>query len=515
MQPVEYYQISGFRAHFRENSSDALANRLLVPGQNGGEFVLGIRPNGASYLLLPVRAFNHLHRLRRPSQKPWNAQQFESLSPIQFANKRELVAKLKMLESNKKSSDRPRDRSKANTEYTAGGEGPSEAGFARAAFEHQRVLYRLHQNLILYPEDYALGRAPRLPNVRIYSFAFNLWASDMRSLEERLNDPRVLDVGWTEFAAPTDSDDLRTVSTTHLALEENRILMNKGRTRLTLPDISQAMPQASIAQLLQDLFAPGRDGERTSPKLLLVHDEKTTRHVLRSFGVDAKSPRWVQGIKNLLYGPLPERGYDRSSYGSERDDCRNYAREPRDRNFELPCNRSRSPRRRPEEEKHLRSRSPPARIEPAAVYVVDIRQMYHYLMLTPTTNETVLSIAKALNVRDTAMARGEDDQVIYEDIDPKHWCAGRESRLVLLLGYIWEEMANSLSIDEQRARRQVYAREEPIEPAGGIVAAIAACDEGDFDPNDIIQPMAQSAPALRTAAKPVGMYDSEEEDEDW
>lgn len=79
---------------------------------------------------------------------------------------------------------------------------------------------------------------------------------------------------------------------------------------------------------------------------------------------------------------------------------------------------------------------------------------------------------------------------------------------------MWEEMANSLSIDEQRARRQSYAREEPLEPAGGMVAAITARYAEGADPNDVIQPMARSAPPLRTAAKPVGMYDSEEED-DW
>ena len=40
-------------------------------------------------------------------------------------------------------------------------------------------------------------------------------------------------------------------------------------------------------------------------------------------------------------------------------------------------------------------------------------------------------------------------------------------------------------------------------------------DNDDIDPNDAIQPMAQSAPALNTAAKPVGMYDSDEEDDDF
>lgn len=44
-----------------------------------------------------------------------------------------------MLVSNKKTTDGiPRDRSKANTAYTAGGNYLSEIGIARSSFEHQR-----------------------------------------------------------------------------------------------------------------------------------------------------------------------------------------------------------------------------------------------------------------------------------------------------------------------------------------------------------------------------------------
>ena len=314
-----------------------------------------------------------------------------------------------------------------------------------------RVFYRVCQDAIPYPEDYALNKARWFSDVCIYSFAFNLWAADTRSLEERQKNPRVLDVGWTEFDSPTDSDDLRAVSTTHLFLEENRLLMNKGRKRLvgsaanpvplrmvlnlctlkSLPDVSQAMPRASVQQLLQDLFLPGHSGESGSPKLLLVHDETTTRHVLRSFGVDPDALHWVRGIKDLLYCPLWERGNGRGSFDYKRDEYRSHTRDSRPGHPDCSRNRSRSPRRRAEDERYPRSRSPPSRLETPSVYVVDVRQLYHYLMLGPTTNETVPLIAKALNVRDTAMARGEDDLMIYEDIDPQYWCAGRGSRCVL------------------------------------------------------------------------------------
>ena len=62
------------------------------------------------------------------------------------------------------------------------------------------------------------------------------------------------------------------------------------------------------------------------------------------------------------------------------------------------------------------------------MYIVDVRTMYQTLMQLPFRDDSVLDSAKALNVRDTAPVRGEDDGVVYEDVDPTSWCAGRESR---------------------------------------------------------------------------------------
>ena len=65
------------------------------------------------------------------------------------------------------------------------------------------------------------------------------------------------------------------------------------------------------------------------------------------------------------------------------------------------------------------------------MYIVDVRAMYGFLMrVAPGLDSSVVLNAKALRVRDTALQRGEDDEVIYQDIDPKEWCAGRESRWV-------------------------------------------------------------------------------------
>lgn len=100
--------------------------------------ISGIQPCGASSLLLPCTKFTRLH-LGRPRDPPRYASEYESLSPIQFATKRDLSAKFAMLVSNKKTTDGiPRDRSKANTAYTVGGNYLSEIGIARSSFEHQR-----------------------------------------------------------------------------------------------------------------------------------------------------------------------------------------------------------------------------------------------------------------------------------------------------------------------------------------------------------------------------------------
>ena len=82
--------------------------------------------------------------------------------------------------------------------------------------------------------DYALNLASWFNELRVYSFAFNLWASDTRALSDREAAPRVLDVGWTEFDPPTDGTDLKAVSTTHLTVNEERMLGNPGKTRLVL-----------------------------------------------------------------------------------------------------------------------------------------------------------------------------------------------------------------------------------------------------------------------------------------
>ncbi|PIL24311.1 hypothetical protein GSI_14064 [Ganoderma sinense ZZ0214-1] len=513
MEPVKYYQIGGFKAHLPwaqwnpHSNSEVLIDSLMRMFRDDDDLVLGIRPNGASYLLLPVDQFDARFGQQRPRDRPWNAHDFESLSPIQFGTEKALIDKLASYVSNKKTrGGDPRDRSKANTEYTSGGEALSDRGEERSCFEHQRLLYRLLQKTIRRHKDFAVSLPPWFHDIQIYSLAFNLWFADTRPLDERLANPRVLDVGWTEFDAPTDSDDLKAVSTTHLTVEEERYLGNPGKTRLTLPDITQAMPRDSIATLLQNVFSSQQSNAASMPKLLLVHDTKTTMAVLHAFGVDTS--KWATGIKQLLY-----------SYSSAaRNDLRTVSQydvhlERRDRgSYGKPSRgRSRSPRRQSTDERHVRQRSPPThRAEAPPVYIVDVRAMYGFLMrVAPGHDNSILLNAKALHLRDTALHRGEDDQVIYQDIDPKQWCAGKESRLI---GYMWEDLANGVAIDEQRAYRNEIAKEAAALPPAARYQGRA--DDDDVDPNDIMQPMGAGSGQPKPS-KPYGMFDSEDEDDEY
>lgn len=124
----------------------------------------GIRPNGASYLLVPDIRYYNL-RLSRPRVRssPWPGDCFISLSPIHFPSMAALDEKKKSYDSNKKDKRGPRDRSKANTTFTSLGDGLSKEGIERASFEHQRCVpcvYVWSKNLMTNAQ-YLISLVPR------------------------------------------------------------------------------------------------------------------------------------------------------------------------------------------------------------------------------------------------------------------------------------------------------------------------------------------------------------------
>ena len=87
------------------------------------------------------------------------------------------------------------------------------------------------------------------------------------------------------------------------------------------------------------------------------------------------------------------------------------------------------------------------------------------------------------------------------------WMANR------LLGYMWEAMASGAAIDEQRIVRQYEAKEIFVESP--IPPHVESFDTEGMDPNDIIQPMPQSAPSSgRPQTEPSIAFHSEDEEDD-
>ncbi|OBZ65778.1 hypothetical protein A0H81_14333 [Grifola frondosa] len=454
------------------------------------DLVLGILPNGASYLLVSEDQYKQVFGFRLPRSQPLLSQQFLSLSPIHFVNTKELSVKLHAYVSNKKTKN--------------------AIGLSRAAFEYQRIFIRLCRNELSNENDFALNPAPWMQDTQIFSIAFNTWTADTRPLKDRLQDPRVLDIGWTKFNSPSVWSDMMPVSTTHYIVQENRFLQNRNKERLTLKyGDTKTIPKASIGTLLQDLFAPFHNGQRSRSKILLVYDEKKALKILNSLGVQtSESPyEWASGICTLLYCPDSASGSKQGYYQSG-DRNPGYNDGYRMNDYKRRSSRSKSPRRDADRKDYSRPRSPPTQSSHPHVYVVDIRQMYQTLMQTTSPEEMLLSRAKSLGVRDVSPIKGEDGAVIYEEVNDKGWCAGTESRL---LAQMWQSMAHGPAIDEQRALRLLSQPQMKAEPQADISAMQAGPsssgevkdeeDDEEFDPNDMIQPNAQTVtPTKNTGA---------------
>jgi len=490
---VSLYQVGGFRAHTSGVPKDLA--QLLYPSKGGIELILGVLPSGATYLLLEEGPF--LHLFRRSRDRPWRSSDFTSLSPVSFETREALEKKLTQYVHNKKNKNgQPRDRSKANTAYTTEGiQTPSLIGLLRAEFELQRVFYRLRRSQLPSLSIYRFSPATisRLQLIKVASFAFTLWERDQRLYGERLENPTILDIGWTEYELPDSSKELRVKTSLHWRIDENTSLSNPKSKLLDFKyGTTEILGKNEVASRLQARFAA------LSPNLmLLVFNEEESRPVLHSLGVDIKS--WQSGLSNSFNAP-------RSSHA-----------------LETPRRRSRSPARNGSRDPRQRPRSPDRPPATAGAIKVDIRELFHQLKQVPAT---AVSIDKT--ARDLQLNVGPE----------KGWCAGNES---VLLGYIWEAMASSNAIDDQREARwssstrpisPVAVPEEDSKPSASTKVEAPAPDplvnndsDSDFDPNDVA-PMGNQGGLLMDGVEPPSApveggapvlrdpYD-ELEDDDW
>lgn len=123
------------------HTSHSVLRSCLYHDRESLSYNLGILPNGASSLLMPV------NRVRLPAKSHKQACDFISLSPIHFDDVNELEKKLEWLKPRTSGSrakkGKDMDTSSANQGYYVTisndrGSAMTEGGWQRAAFEHSR-----------------------------------------------------------------------------------------------------------------------------------------------------------------------------------------------------------------------------------------------------------------------------------------------------------------------------------------------------------------------------------------
>ncbi|TCD70934.1 hypothetical protein EIP91_000840 [Steccherinum ochraceum] len=483
---IPLYQVGGYRAHTNRDAK-TLAD-ILCPSNGGVDLLLGILPCGASYLLLEERPFFRIFRNTR--DRPWHSFEFRSLSPIHFDSRETFEAKLDTFVSNKnKKGGQSRDRSKLNKAYTSTDlQFLSPEGKTRAEFELHRVLYRLRRSHLPPQEVFTLPRAirSRIDTLRLISLSYTLWEKDGRRLDERIRDPKIKDIGWTEFTLPDASNDLRVKSAYHWVIDENKMFFNPGRKRVDFQHgATDTISQVNLATRLQALLSD------ISPNfMLLVHDQKETLQILSALGVNGP---WQDSLHDIL-------GPQKSSSDSRR--------------------RSRSPQHDTARDPRQRARSPSSQSPTTQPFIVDLKASFS--ALKQVYSNVDLTIPKICH------------DLLLKSNGPNEQCAGNDS---VVLGSIWEAMVSGNAIDDQRLARWpngklpsvALADEDPtdikVDPSlEALPAAVDDDDDSDFDPNDV-EPVGNQGgvvvegvirqPGTANAAPAKDPYEELEDDDDY
>ncbi|KAI0273444.1 hypothetical protein BC834DRAFT_853839 [Gloeopeniophorella convolvens] len=453
-----YYQVGGFRPNIclqgeYKYNLNKLAGALFA-SKPSLELVLGIRPSGASSLLVPVSEWVRSIAFQNPGS-PHHAADFLSLSPLWFDDIAELAKKLNALKP--KGRRAGEDDSAANKAFLGNSD---DSGRFRSAFEQNRLLFHAFQPASDV-RRFGLSRSAPWAAARIISLAYNEWMHEKGAL---------LDIGWSLLDQRTHPPTFN--ESVHLELDERRNLGNKGKRRVPFGHgTAEVLSQDGIARKLRDLLRPER-----RPTVLLVDGEAPTRALLESLGVDTDG--WAFGLADLLRNPEPPR---RSQY-SGRD----------------PRRRSRSPRR--DERRHdERRRSPPR--APPAVFVVDVRQLYTTLRQITGSRDALTRVAVALGL----------------EADVDGMCAGNESRLLaemwtaMASGPAIDEQYSA----RWGADAVPSASKTPGAGTASGSRASAVLDPGDpdFDPNDLA-PVGVSGLAQPSRAEQYDSWDELDDDEE-
>lgn len=436
------------------------------------ELVLGIRPNGASYLHLSVDQMRTLIR-RYPTyapfarRDPFPASEFISLSPICFRTEDELKRKLAKYEVRYKKGQRVEyDNSQANSYYASSS---SAEGSTRAIYEQQRVIYRLIQDSIDLSK-FSLRDSSWMSEFKVLSFSLNVWIKDVRTKDERDRDPRILDCGWYEadLLAPTAPNKV-----CHFEVHETRGLQN-GRSvkRKKLSD-TETLPLNELRTKLKELFS---SLEKT---ILFVYDREKVSTLLHFFDIDAT--QWQTGdLHSFLYHS--ER-YRHSPNFNPRD--------PRSRRRSLSPRRSTSSRERPYSPLHA--------ARPSSIYMVDIK-----------------SLCSLLHIMGPSLK--EDAQGLGIDTDPNEMCAADDAQLLIRM---WMAVAAGATVDEQAELRREHNIRRYTQPSSSNYGSSSPVrqptdedvDPNDIDPNDIV-PGPSSSSDANNVSHAYSILDEEEDFED-
>ncbi|KAI0256849.1 hypothetical protein BJV78DRAFT_1167398 [Lactifluus subvellereus] len=449
-----YYQIGGFRPNLTLQGEFRYDLRKLAEAIFGSkplvELVLGIRPSGASAILVPTSEWIKKEDFNYPGT-PQPASDFLSLSPLQFDNASQLARKLNALKP--KGKRRGEDDSAANKIFLGD---IGQAGQFRSAFEHSRLLFHAFK-----PSSdvsrFGLSRSSPWASAQVISLVFNEWTHEKGVF---------LDIGWSSMDCATRPPTFRT--SVHLEVEDTRHFGNKGKQRVGFRyGETEVLKQSSVSTRVRDLLRCER------PLILLVHDEGAVRTLFRGLGIDTDS--MASGLKTFS----KSRGVFRGRY-TYKDSRR----------------RSLSPRR-DGGSRDQRPRSPPRTQKP--VCLVDIRQMYITLCRRiAESNASLSAVAAELGLQ------GDD----------KSMCAGNESRLLAEMWMtmasgpaIDEQYGARWGADA--ARVSAIATQS----ASGGSAPSADPGDVDFDPNDLA-PTGWAAAAQPSRPSQMMDWDDLDDDEE-
>ncbi|KAF7289266.1 hypothetical protein MIND_01388200 [Mycena indigotica] len=436
-----YYQVGGYKANIHPTSYSQKRTLLdivydrLQRDDGGVELFLGIKLSGTSHLLVSEEDAARLRGETRCNSSLLSSD-FESISPLVFRDKPSLEKKFDTLSQpankNKKKKGIDRDLSRANKVFVSS----SQEGLSRGQFEnarrvpfHQRCLSTNHPDRVLYRLATDPGAAPkydldltgfplnnegRTLDIPIYCFAYNIWNSDSRSLENRTREPRFLDVAWGEAPALDQRETADTMKTlSHIREKSSANLQQRnlpmkafewadvnGPTELlNLDDI-----RTKIGNFFEPLSRPS-----ASPAILLVHNKSTALNVNSSAKMLATVP--VKHLETLATDQriilLPETVL-----------ARHVARRL------MPTATTATADAPP---------SPPPRRLFAPLYVIDVENLYSTLSRTTATG---------LGTLPDIMLKTK----LYEKVDCDGWCAGNE---LWMLRKVFMAMAEKGGVDDQ------------------------------------------------------------------